>query len=235
MSVPSQGQAPNPNPEPVPSPAPPPSPTPTPAPVPSPTPTPAPPVAPLTRFEVWRFVVEIALCVAALLTLLFLSWQTEAARQQAFEAEKQSAGQRLDGLYQHLLQRREFLADKDNSELAPYVWGKNKTPLESIPDRAERERVETALSWDLLFADYAYAVLPDLIGEECVPDDGHFVLRADNEAAHTCDDWLAWSEYLVAHFRDPRLCEMIKGARETYGTDFIQAIDRSGACDLLPG
>ncbi|MGW3030194.1 hypothetical protein ACWDCB_03065 [Streptomyces sp. NPDC001178] len=178
---------------------------------------------------------EIFVGVLTLVTLVFLGFQTVATNEQAKEAArqskeavKQSTAQRLDGLYEHLLARKDFLGSPDNAKVTDYVF--RGTPLEDIKDEAERTRVSYVLGWELVYVDYLYEILPDLV--DCAPADRHLVLRDDSPAeADRCDGWAAWSEYIYSVFTDKRQCQGLRDSAPTYGVELVSAIRATEVCN----
>ncbi|WKX11311.1 hypothetical protein [Streptomyces sp. NL15-2K] len=188
----------------------------------------------ISSLDRWRLGIEILIGLTTIVTLIVLTVQTDAARDQALaatvqseEAAKQGAAQRLDGMYERLMERKEFFASQDNSQVTEHML--RGTPLENIKNEVERARVFSALEWELVYVDYLYEMLPGLI--PCVPADGHLMSNAEvSDDGRGCDGWVAWSEYMKSVFEDDRQCWLLKETEATYGFDMVNAIRQSGVC-----
>lgn len=153
----------------------------------------------------WRFISEVTVALTALVTLLFLSLQTFASRQQAELAANQASASRLDGIYVQLLDWDKWLSSQENRKFA-VLWFKG-TPFKDVKNREDLAQLYQANIWFVDYFDYVYTTLPGLIG--CIPKDGHLVLRGSREDAGRCDTWTAWSQTIYEAFRSKNLCQTL--------------------------
>ncbi|MEU9311732.1 hypothetical protein [Streptomyces sp. NPDC048256] len=170
---------------------------------------------------------SVLLVVATLITLIFLWWQTEAARQQTKEAANQVSAARLDGLYQQLLEWDKFRSSDENKHLN-WLMVQGLDNFDDVKDPQEREQYYSSLVWFLDYFSYMYSTLPGLL--KCAPDDGRLIIRGSREDTGKCESWVAWSQTINEAFKDPLLCQVLNDYEELYEKDFVKAVRETRAC-----
>jgi hypothetical protein len=121
----------------------------------------------------------------------------------------------------------------EHPELQPYFW--EHRPVDATTDEKTARTVEAIADQRVDDDEYTY---DELLNMNVAPSDRKFVLRTPDGPKTVRDDWLAWSETIVGHFRtSPAMCSVVTDPekKKTYGGEFINALAAAQVCPGLEG
>jgi hypothetical protein len=133
---------------------------------------------------------------------------------------------RFDSYNAQILQLDSTFVEKP--EFQKYFW--EGVPATAAPDENIRRTVEAIAELRVDSDEYIYR---ELVNMGIAPSDGRFVLRTSDGPTTARDDWLAWSETFVDHFRNsPAMCDIVTDpeSKKAYGVAFINAIAAAQVC-----